>query len=57
MTSGLPTTHEVTWPTIVSATAICRKALPAQLEYPRDCRTLGSDRNHGSISHRGKDAR
>ena len=26
--------HEVTWPSIVSAMAICRQALPAQLEYP-----------------------
>ena len=27
-------THEVTWLSIVSAMAICRQALPAQLEYP-----------------------
>ncbi len=33
ITSGLPTTHEVTWRSIVSAMAICRQALPAQLEY------------------------
>ena len=30
----LPTTHEMTSPSIVSAMAICRQALPAQLEYP-----------------------
>ena len=35
----------------------CRQALPDQLEYPRDWRTLGSDRNHGSIPHCGKDTR
>jgi hypothetical protein len=57
ITSGWPTTHEVTWPSIVSAVAICRQALPAQLEYTRDKRTLGSDRNHGSIPHRDKDTR
>jgi hypothetical protein len=32
-TSGLPTTHEVTRPSIVSAMAICRQALPGKLEY------------------------
>jgi hypothetical protein len=31
-----PTTHEVNWPSIGSAMAICRQALPVQLEYPRD---------------------
>jgi hypothetical protein len=49
--------REVTWPSIVSVMAICRQPLPAQLEYPRDERTLGSDRNHSSIPHRGKDTR
>jgi hypothetical protein len=34
VTEEWPTTHEVTWPSIVSAMAICRQALPAQLEYP-----------------------
>src|SRR5262249_31333264 len=34
-TSGLPTSRELTGPTRVSAWT-CRRALPAQLEYPRD---------------------
>ena len=36
ITSELPTTREVSWPSIVGEMAICPQALPAQLEYPHD---------------------